>query len=127
MVAKNGLSLFLSPALVRELATPAVVLGDHGVVLDVGGGVVVDLVVDHLRTQQIRNHGDRKLRWVAYLGLGELEDEHGGGEHHGDEAKGEGLPGLERDQGHGDGQQGGGLELQAQHEGDQHFLDEATA
>lgn len=41
--------LFLSPALVRELAAPAVVLGDNGVVLDVRGGVVVDLVVDHLQ------------------------------------------------------------------------------
>lgn len=77
-------------------------------VLDVMLGIMHDFVVDHL--------------W-----LGELEDEHCGREDHREESQGDGLPGLQGDQGEGKGQEDGGLELQTQQEWDDDLLYEAAS
>lgn len=80
-------------------------------VLDDGGGVVGqvhDLVVEH-------------------LGLGDLEDDHGGGEDDAEEAQGERLPRLERDERQGERHERAHLELETQQEGDDDLAQHAAS
>jgi len=69
---------------------------------------------------------------VQYLhadqfGFGEPVDDHGGGQDQRQQAEGQRLPRFQRDDGDGDGDQHGGLELQAQKERDDYFADETAA
>lgn len=64
---------------------------------------------------------------VDDLWLGELEDDHGGRQDHRQQTQGHCLPGLEGDQGQGEGNQHGRFELDAQQEGNHDFLNKATA
>jgi len=62
-----------------------------------------------------------------HFGLGEPVDDHRGGQDQRQQTQGQGLPCLQRDQGDGDRDQYGGLELQAQEERDDYFPDETAA
>lgn len=70
--------------------------------------------VNHLVAQNLLGFG------------GEFEHHQSPGQHQRKETESEGLPGFESDEGKSQRQEGGGLELQTQEEGDDHLLDETT-
>lgn len=64
---------------------------------------------------------------VEHLGLGDLEDDHGGGEHYTEQTEGECLPRLESDEGQSDRHERAQLELEAEQEGEDHLAQHASA
>lgn len=77
----------------------------------------------------VRVHRRRVVQYFHsdHFGLGEPVDDHRGGQDQWQQTQGQGLPRLQRDQGDGDRDQYGGLELQAQEERDDYFADETAA
>lgn len=64
---------------------------------------------------------------VEHLGLGDLEDDHGGGEDDAEETQGERLPRLERDERQRQRHQRAHLELEPQQEGDDDLAQHAAS